>query len=475
MKKKLSLFVAFVVMVIISIFAFNAYAEQIDISEANLKLGYSTCGYDGAQKTPNTTVVLNSEELERDKDYSVTYKNNVDVGYATCIVNGIGEYTGSISKTYKILSSSVTGLRLKSADSDSITLQWNKASNISGYQIFRYFPSMDKYEYVRRVAPNQTTYTVNDLPSGLNYWFIVRSYKYINSTDIIYGIDSDFARVSTCPKQISLYGISKMGSIMGVRWYRTNCSGYQIFYALKSDFSDAKCITINDPDEYYWKIYGLRSDKNYYVKVRAFRDNNGVTYKGYCSRPGGSYYYNLYTTYYSRYPDNYNRTTNLMIASKAITDTIVYPGETFDFNDVVGPRTTAKGYREAPIFTGGSGVANGVGGGICQVASTMFNCVLYGNMGIVERHQHSQRVSYVPLGRDAAIYGTVENFRWKNTTDYPIQVVMSVGSNVIRCSLYMPVMMPEPDVELSVSRSGNRFTMTRYVNGYRNYSCTSTY
>ena len=105
----------------------------------------------------------------------------------------------------------------------------------------------------------------------------------------------------------------------------------------------------------------------------------------------------------------------------------------------------------------------------------MFNCALYANVGIVERHQHSQRVAYVPLGRDAAIYGTVEDFKWKNTTNYPIRIVMTVKDGIITCSFYTSVKVKPPKVSLNVKQSGNSFTLNRTVGGRVNYSCYSKY
>ena len=148
-----------------------------------------------------------------------------------------------------------------------------------------------------------------------------------------------------------------------------------------------------------------------------------------------SSYSNLYASYSSKYVNNKDRTTNLRIASKAIDGTVIQPGQSFSFNKVVGKRTKSRGYKEAYVFSG-SGTVMGVGGGICQVASTMFNTALLANVSIVERHQHSQRVTYVPLGRDAAIMWGSQDFRWKNNTGMPIKIKMSVKDGTISCKFY---------------------------------------
>jgi len=183
---------------------------------------------------------------------------------------------------------------------------------------------------------------------------------------------------------------------------------------------------------------------------------------------------NVYTYYSSNYVNNYNRTQNMKIASKAINGTVLLPGEDFDFNKIVGPRTPAKGYLPAPVFSGGD-VVDGIGGGICQVSSTIFNAALYANMQILERHQHSNKVYYVPFGRDATIYNTACNLRFRNTSDYAIKIRMTVKDGVITCEMLTIDHVKPPKVKLEVTQSGGTYILRRYVNGECNYTTRSTY
>ena len=110
------------------------------------------------------------------------------------------------------------------------------------------------------------------------------------------------------------------------------------------------------------------------------------------------------------------------------------PGEEFSYNKVVGERTFANGFKEASVYTS-SGVVNGLGGGICQVSSTLYNAVLHANLEIVERRNHRYAVSYVPLGRDATVaYGSID-FRFKNNRTYPIKVVSYAQNGVLNISI----------------------------------------
>lgn len=131
---------------------------------------------------------------------------------------------------------------------------------------------------------------------------------------------------------------------------------------------------------------------------------------------------------------NFNRSTNIDIACERINGIILEPGETFSFNKVVGERTAKNGFKEALIYNGGE-VDYGLGGGICQISSTLYNAVLKANLEIVERKNHSMTVSYLPIGQDASVsYGSVD-FKFTNSRTYPIKIVATAKAGVITVSV----------------------------------------
>ena len=131
---------------------------------------------------------------------------------------------------------------------------------------------------------------------------------------------------------------------------------------------------------------------------------------------------------------NINRSTNINIACEKINGTVLEPGETFSFNKTVGERTTKNGFKEALIYNGGE-VDYGLGGGICQISSTLYNAVLNANLDIVERKNHSMTVSYLPIGQDASVsYGSVD-FKFTNSRTYPIKIVATANTGVITISI----------------------------------------
>jgi len=103
-------------------------------------------------------------------------------------------------------------------------------------------------------------------------------------------------------------------------------------------------------------------------------------------------------------------------------------GEVFSFNDVVGPRTVANGFKIAKEYVNGK-IVDGVGGGVCQVSSTLYSAVLFADLETVERQNHMFTVSYIPLGRDAAVAYNELDFKFKNNTNWPIKIVSSVKNN----------------------------------------------
>ncbi|MBQ8110422.1 MAG: VanW family protein [Clostridia bacterium] len=115
------------------------------------------------------------------------------------------------------------------------------------------------------------------------------------------------------------------------------------------------------------------------------------------------------------------RLNNIKLAMSIINGTRVAPGETFSFNAAVGQRTTERGFRKATAYSGGD-ITEQVGGGICQVSTTLFNAAVKADMEIVERHNHSLTVGYVDKGKDATVSWGSQDFKFKNTSSDDIYI-----------------------------------------------------
>ena len=138
-----------------------------------------------------------------------------------------------------------------------------------------------------------------------------------------------------------------------------------------------------------------------------------------------------YSTFYSGTPDRIN---NLQLAVKLIDGTLVPPGGTFSLNDEVGPRTLERGFRVAPVIIGGE-YEEDVGGGVSQVATTVFNAAWEAGVKVLERNPHSLYIGRYPLGRDATVNYPDLDLKFLNDTGKWIVVLGGVGSDGISITL----------------------------------------
>ncbi len=133
---------------------------------------------------------------------------------------------------------------------------------------------------------------------------------------------------------------------------------------------------------------------------------------------------------------------NIDLAAKTINGTIVEPGEVFSQNETAGPYTEEKGYLEGIGYAGGE-VIKDVGGGVCNVATTLYNTSIASNLDIVERHNHSMPVPYVPYGQDAAVAYGYKDFKFKNNTDHPMLIWTELEDNRLYMGFYGKEKAPE--------------------------------
>ncbi|MFR3183381.1 MAG: VanW family protein, partial [Clostridia bacterium] len=142
------------------------------------------------------------------------------------------------------------------------------------------------------------------------------------------------------------------------------------------------------------------------------------------------------STFKTRYDaSDKDRTTNLILACKKLDGKVIMPGETFSYNATLGPRSTATGYKNAKVYENGE-VVDGIGGGICQISSTLYNAALMADMEIVERRNHQFVTSYVGAGRDATVVYGLTDFKFKNTRKYPIKLKASSVSGIATISIF---------------------------------------
>lgn len=129
------------------------------------------------------------------------------------------------------------------------------------------------------------------------------------------------------------------------------------------------------------------------------------------------------------------RIENIRLSAKAISNKLILPGEEFSYNNTTGPRSHESGYQEANVIIGGE-LTPGLGGGVCQTSTTMYNSLLLADITILERHPHSIPAAYVPYGQDAAVsYGYLD-LKFRNDFDFPIYTYAKVAGDRLYIYIY---------------------------------------
>lgn len=141
-----------------------------------------------------------------------------------------------------------------------------------------------------------------------------------------------------------------------------------------------------------------------------------------------------FETGYSRSQKAADRTFNLRLAAERLDGTVVLPGETFDFNAVVGPRDEAAGYKVATVIEDGE-LVDGIGGGTCQISGTLHGAVFFAGLELVERYPHTRPSSYIKMGMDATVVYPTINFRFRNSYKFAVAVHQTVENGIVRAEI----------------------------------------
>lgn len=232
----------------------------------------------------------------------------------------------------------------------------------------------------------------------------------------------------------------------------------EVFREAKDAYAD-KTV---DPVVYHRDEMGISFDKEELRKVLEKEENKiqgkVITFKLITKKPKvtladitkGSYVDKLGSFTSSYITSDANRASNVALGASMLNGTIVMPGETFSFNNTMGDcGLSSRGFKLAAVFKAGK-VAQEIGGGICQVSSTLYNAVLYANLEIVSRSNHALPVGYVPVSLDATVYYPYLDFKFKNTRTYPIKIVATTtSSRKLTISIMGTKEDKEYDVELT--------------------------
>ena len=250
-----------------------------------------------------------------------------------------------------------------------------------------------------------------------------------------------------------------------------------IYSKVKREPKDAYIDETKKPIKFVNHVVGIDFDKqelrNLLAKEENKKEGATITFKVKTTNPKvklSDIKWNLYedkiastTTYFAT--SDKNRSSNLKLGLSILNGTIVMPGETFSFNNTMGDcGLSSRGFKAAATFKGGKVVPE-VGGGICQVTSTLYNSVLKANLQIVKRSNHSLPVGYVKPSLDATVYYPYLDFKFKNTRNYPIKIVTSYNSSGKMSVTIMGTFEEvEYDITLTSTVTGTIESKKEYVN-----------
>ena len=437
MKKLFSLTLSLLMLIACSLGTVSAFAAEgeepapVDLRDCTVTLQYASTTYTGKALRPSVKVQYNDTALIQGQDYKVQYSANTACGTAQVKLTGTGDYTGAVSRSFKILPGRVTGMST-SRTTTTITVNWKQVPGAAVYRVYQSTSANGNYSKVATVSGTKAK--ISKLSAGKKYYFKIAA---CGKKDGSYaGPLSAVLNTGTRPSTVSMKSVTKSGTNLKIRWNKVTCSGYEVRYSTdKKMKKGVKTVKITKSSATSTTIKKIKKGSTYYAQVRAYLSFPNKVYNGSYSKVTSSSYSNLYASYSSKYVNNKDRTTNLRIASKAIDGTVIQPGQTFSFNKVVGKRTKSRGYKEAYVFSG-SGTVMGVGGGICQVSTTLYVAVLKAELEVTERYSHSMIVHYVDPSMDAAIAEGLKDLKFINNTDAPIYIEASADGSTLHFAIY---------------------------------------
>lgn len=241
-----------------------------DLSDMTVTLSQSSYTCDGTAKKPAVTVWDHGIAVP-EHNYTVTYQNNKQVGTATVTVTGVGNYKGSISKTFSITlgAASISGA---SNGITGITVTWKRVPGASGYCIYRQSGTSSTWKKVKTITSgNSVNWTDTKVTNGTAYNYLVRAY-----CGQTLGTYKGSKRVYRLTRTSISSLKNKATRKLSLTWKKNSkASGYQIQYSTKSDFSSCKTITVTSYKTVQKTISKLTKKKNYYVRVRCYKNYSG--------------------------------------------------------------------------------------------------------------------------------------------------------------------------------------------------------
>lgn len=285
------------------------------------------------------------------------------------------------------------------------------------------------------------TYKGNTLKNNKDYSLSYKSNKKVGkATILIKGKGKYTGSIKKyfyiTPSKTKIKSLTVYNGEASIKWNRVKyADGYIIYMSQSKNKNYKKIKTINSSSKLSYTKKGLNKNKEYYFKIKAFSyvGSKKITCPTYSNiRSGGGL---LISEKLTASNSTIDRNINLKIASDRINGITLKPGQKFKWSHVIGILTEAQGYRKAIAYVNGDNVLS-VGGGVCQVSSTLYQCAKNSGMKIIERHEHGKPVTYIESGEDATVTYGLRDFIFENNTSYTIKIFASTQGSSTICRFY---------------------------------------
>jgi vancomycin resistance protein VanW len=157
---------------------------------------------------------------------------------------------------------------------------------------------------------------------------------------------------------------------------------------------------------------------------------------------------------------------NVALAADLLAGTVIHPGKVFSMNATIGPYSKEQGFREGPMYLGNQ-IVKTIGGGVCKVASTLYNVTVLANLPVIERHHHGMQVPYVPPGQDATVSNGSKDFKFKNNTGHSIFIWADTQQNTLYMAIYGATQPPKVTWHHKVLSRQKSRTTYRYTHNLK--------
>ena len=414
------------------------YIENVDMSDITEEEDKNILT-ELAEKTKKNEILFKYKEIETPITYEAL-EVNFDIDSAIKDAYSLGRKGNIFQNNFDILKTWINGKSIKlnfSFDENVIKQVCENINNTSADSIVEpsYYVENDKLIITSgkkgiKVKEDELMQTVKD------------SIKLNSDSSIL--IDVQVSEEE--PSAIDLEKIrSEIYKEVKDAYYTTNpFTIYPEVNGVDFDIENAKTIISEPKEQYEIPLIITKAEKTVQeIGTEAFPD--------------------LLATFSTKYnAGDTNRTTNLKLSAGKINGTVLLPGDEFSYNKIVGERTIQAGYKMAATFSGGK-VVDGLGGGICQISSTLYDAVVMANLDVTVRRNHQFVTSYLPGGKDATVVWGSQDFKFVNSRKYPVRITATVSGGVATVQVWGVKEEVEYDITIETKKTATIPYTTQYV------------